>query len=342
MRRRELIGLLSSAAVAWPLAARAQQPDRLIGELIGFVESDPIGHSLLASFRGGLTKLGWVEGKNLRIESRWGSADPDRIRSLAKELVDLRPDAIFCMPTLAASGLAPETRTIPIVFAVVGDPIGSGLVTSYARPGRNFTGFASFDPAISGKWVQLLKEIAPRTERVALLFNPVTAMAFQFLMPGFEAAVSSFGVQVSEAPVHEKDEIEKVLAAQARTPGGGLIVMPDVFNTKNRDLIIALAARYSIPAIYTTSAGVAAGASAERNPAFFVQSGGLIGYNDDYLEEARSAAGYIDRILRGGKVADLPVQAPTKYQLIINLKTAKALGLTVPVTLLATADKVIE
>ena len=187
-----------------------------------------------------------------------------------------------------------------------------------------------------------MKEIAPRTERVALLFNPVTAMAFQFLMPGFEAAVSSFGVQVSEAPVHEKDEIEKVLAAQARTPGGGLIVMPDVFNTKNRDLIIALAARYSIPAIYTTSAGVAAGASAERNPAFFVQSGGLIGYNDDYLEEARLAAGYIDRILRGGKVADLPVQAPTKYQLIINLKTAKALGLTVPVTLLATADKVIE
>ena len=330
MRRRELIGLLSSAAVAWPLAARAQQPDRLIGELIGFVESDPIGQSLLASFRGGLTKLGWVEGKNLRIESRWGSADPDRIRSLAKELVDLRPDAIFCMPTLAASGLAPETRTIPIVFAVVGDPIGSGLVTSYARPGRNITGFASFDPAISGKWVQLLKEIAPRTERVALLFNPVTAMAFQFLMPGFEAAVSSFGVQVSEAPVHEKDEIEKVLAAQAHTPGGGLIVMPDVFNTKNRDLIIALAARYSIPAIYSTAA------------AFLVQSGGLIGYNDDYSEEARLAAGYIDRILRGGKVADLPVQGATKYQLIINLKTAKALGLTVPMSLLMRVDEVIE
>jgi putative ABC transport system substrate-binding protein len=233
------------------------------------------------------------------------------------------------MPTRAASGLVPETRTIPIVFAVVGDPIGSGLVTSYARPGRNITGFASFDPAISGKWVQLLKEIAPRTERVALLFNPVTAMAFQFLMPGFEAAVSSFGVQVSEAPVHEKDEIEKVLAAQARTPGGGLIVMPDVFDTKNRDLIIALAARYSIPAIYF-------------NPAFFVQSGGLIGYNDDYFEEARLAAGYIDRILKGEKPADLPVQAPTKYILVINLKTAKALGLTVPPTLLATADEVIE
>jgi putative ABC transport system substrate-binding protein len=240
-----------------------------------------------------------------------------------------RPDAIFCMPTRAASGLAPETRTVPIVFAVVGDPIGSGLVTSYARPGRNITGFVALDPAISAKWVQLLKEIAPRTERVALLFNPATAMAFQFLMPGFEAAASSFGVQVSEAPVHEKDEIEKVLAAQARTPGGGLIVMPDVFNVKNRDLIIALAARYSIPALYF-------------NPAFFVESGGLIGYNDDYFEEARLAAGYIDRILRGGKVADLPVQAPIKYQLIINLKTAKALGLTVPVTLLATADKVID
>jgi putative tryptophan/tyrosine transport system substrate-binding protein len=330
MKRREFIALIGGAA-AWPVAVRAQQTDRvrLIGELIGFADGDPIGQALLASFRGGLTKLGWVEGKNLRIESRWGDADPDRIRSLAKELVGLRPDAIFCMPTLAASGLAPETRTIPIVFAVVGDPIGSGLVTSYVRPGGNITGFASFDPAISGKWVQILKEIAPRTERVVLLFNPTTAMVFQFLVPGFEAAVSSSGVQVSESPVHEKDEIEKVLAAQARTPGGGLIVMPDVFNVKNRDLIIALAARYSIPAIYF-------------NPAFFVRSGGLIGYNDDYFEEARLAAGYIDRIIRGGNIADLPVQAPTKYQLMINLKTAKALGLTVPDKLIALADEVIE
>jgi len=330
VKRRAFITLLGSAA-AWPLTARAQQSDRvrLIGELIGFADGDPIGQALQTSFRAGLTKLGWVEGKNLRIESRWGGADPDRISRLAKELVDLRPDAIFCMPTLAASGLAPETRTIPIVFAVVGDPIGSGLVTSYAHPGGNITGFASFDPAISGKWVQLLKEIAPRTERVALLFNPTTTMVFQFLIPGFEAAVSSFGVQVSEAPVHEKDEIEKVFAAQARTPGGGLIVMPDVFNVKNRDLIITLAARYSIPAIYF-------------NPAFFVESGGLIGYNDDYFEEARLAAGYIDRILRGGMVADLPVQAPTKYQLMINLKTAKALGLTVPLIMQMTADKVIE
>jgi len=330
MRRREFIAAVGGAA-GWPLVARAQQPGRMavVGVLMGFAESDPVGQSLLAEFRGALTKLGWEEGSNVRIELRWGGADPDRVRTTAKELIDLRPDVILCEPTLAATALARETRTIPIVFAVVADPIGNGFVASLAHPGGNITGFTSLDPAIGGKWVELLKEIAPRTAHAALLFNPSTAMPFQFLMPSIQAAASSFAVQVRAAPVHVKDEIEGVIAAQARSPGGGLIVMPDVFNTRNRDLIIALAAQYNIPAIYF-------------NPTYVAESGGLIGYSDDYAEQSRLAAGYVDRILKGEKPADLPVQNPTKYQLIINLKTAKALGLMVPDKLLATADEVIE
>jgi putative ABC transport system substrate-binding protein len=285
---------------------------RLIGVLMGYVEDDPIGQSLLAAFRGALSKLGWKEGSNLGIEVRWGAADPDRTKMLAKELVDLRPDAIVGQSTLATSALASETRTIPIVFAVVADPIGNGFIASLARPGGNLTGFTALDPELGGKWVGLLKEIAPRTDRVALLFNPATAMPFQFLMPSIQAAASSFGVEVSATPVRAKDEIEVVIAAQARTPGGGLIVMPDVFNLHNRHLIIALAAHYAIPAMYF-------------NPTYFVGSGGLIGYSDDYEDESRLAAGYVDRILKGEKPATLPVQHPTKYQLIINLQTAKAL-----------------
>jgi putative ABC transport system substrate-binding protein len=302
---------------------------RLIGVLMGYVENDPIGQSSLAAFRGALSKLGWKEGSNLGIEVRWGEADPDRTKTLAKELVDLRPNAIVGQSTLATSALASETRTIPIVFAVVADPIGNGFIASLARPGGNLTGFTALDPELGGKWVGLLKEIAPRTDRVALLFNPATAMPFQFLMPSIQAAASSFGVEVSATPVRAKDEIEVVIAAQARTPGGGLIVMPDLFNLHNRDLIVALAAHYAIPAMYF-------------NPTYFVGSGGLIGYSDDYEEESRLAAGYIDRILKGEKPAALPVQTPTKYHLIINLQTAQALRLTVPPSLLATADQVIE
>jgi len=331
MERRAFITLLGGTAVTWPLAARAQQPERMrrIGVLMGFAEHDPAGQSQLAAFQGALSKLGWTEGSNLRIELRWGAADPDRTKALAKELVDLRPDAILGQTTLATSALAGETRTIPIVFAVVADPIGNGFIASLARPGGNLTGFTALDTQLGSKWVGLLKEIAPRTERIALLFNPATAMPFQFLMPSIQAAASSFAVKVSAAPVRVKDEIEVVIAEQARTPGGGLIVMPDVFNTNNRDLITALAAHYAIPAMYF-------------NPTYFAGSGGLIGYSDDYEEESRLAAGYIDRILKGEKPADLPVQNPTKYQLIINLKTAKALGLDVPDKLLALADEVIE
>jgi putative ABC transport system substrate-binding protein len=331
MRRREFIAALGGAA-AWPLAARAQQPDRmrLIGVLMAYVESDSTAQSWLAAFRAALAKLGWTEGSNLRIELRWSATDADRMRTLAKELVDLRPNAIFGVTTPAIGALARETRTIPIVFAGVSDPIGAGYVDNLARPGGNITGFmtSNGDPALGGKWVELLKQIAPRTLHVALLFNPATTVPLQFFMPSIQAAASSFAVEVSAAPVHAKDEIEGVIAAQAHDPGGGLIMMPDVFNDVNRELIIALAVRYSVPAIYYNR--------------FFSEPGGLISYGDARSEQFRLAAGYIDRILKGEKPANLPVQVPTKFELIINLKTAKALGLTVPDKLLSTADEVIE
>jgi len=301
---------------------------RLIGVLMAYAESDSTAQSWLAAFRAALAKLGWTEGSNLRIELRWSAADADRMRTLAKELVDLRPNAIFGVTTPAISALARETRTIPIVFTSVSDPIGSGFAASLAHPGGNITGFMANDPALGGKWVELLKEIAPRTVRVALLFNPATAVPLQYFLPSIQAAASSFAVQANATPVHAKDEIEGVFAAQARNPGGGLIVMPDVFNEPNRELIIALAARYSVPAIYYNR--------------FFSEPGGLISYGDARSEQFRLAAGYIDRVLKGEKPADLPVQAPTRFELIVNLKTAKALGLTIPDKLLATADEVIE
>jgi ABC-type uncharacterized transport system substrate-binding protein len=332
MRRREFITFLGGASAAWPLAARAQQPDRmrLIGVLMAYAESDLTAQSWLAAFRAALSKLGWTEGSNLRIELRWSADNADRMRALAKELVDLRPDAIFGVTTPVIGALARETKTIPIVFAGVSDPIGSGFAANLAHPGGNITGFMSNDPAgtLSGKWVQLLKQIAPRTVHVALLFNPATAVPLQYSLPSIQAAAFSFAIRVNAAPVHAKDEIEVVIAAQTRDPGGGLIVMPDVYNDVNRELIIAQAARYSVPAVYYNR--------------FFSELGGLISYGDVRSEQFRLAAGYIDRILKGEKPADLPLQAPTKFELIINLKTAKALGLTIPESFLARADEVIE
>ena len=327
MRRREFIALVSATA-AWPLAARAQQGGRVrtIGVLMNFLESDPAGQVGFEAFRDALKKLGWREGSDLRIELRWAESDPDRLRAFAKELVELRPDAIVAGSTAGVVALARETRTIPIVFATVADPIGSGFAGSLAHPGGNITGFAAVDSAMGGKWLELLKEIAPRTERVALLFNPVTAVPVQFFMPSIQVAASSFAVQASVAPIHAKDEIEGVIAAQARNPGGGLIVMPDAFNTTNRNLIIGLAARYSVPASYAQD--------------IFAKSGGLIAYSSVRTEAYRQVAGYIDR--KGEKPADLPVQAPTKFELLINIKTAKALGLEVPAKLLSIADEVIE
>ena len=328
MRRREFITLLGVAA-AWPLAARAQQADRVrrVGVLMGFGESDRASQSLVTEFRVALANLGWKEGSNLRIELRWGEGDVDRIGAFAKELVELRPDAILGQTTPVASALAQETRTIPIVFVTVSDPIGGGLAASLTHPGGNITGFTFVESAMGGKWVELLKEIAPRTLRVALLFNPATAPPLKFYMPSIQAAASSFAVQTSAAPVHAKDEIEGVIAAQARNPGGSLIVMPDAFNATNRELIIALAARYSVPAIYGNN---------------FTDTGGLIFYGADFAESFRLAAGYIDRILKGAKPGELPIQLPTKFELAINLKTAKALGLDVPLSMQQRADEVIE
>jgi putative tryptophan/tyrosine transport system substrate-binding protein len=330
MKRREFITLVGSAAVSWPITSHAQQLDktRLIGVLMGYAESDSTAQSEVAALRGGLAKLGWTEGNNLRIELRWGNADPDRIRTFAKELIDLRPDVILSQTTLVTDALARETRTIPIVFVNVGDPIASGFAASLARPGGNITGFTVETPAQGGKWVELLKEIAPRTVRMALLFNPVTAVPLQFFMPSIQAAASSLAIQISDAPVQAKDEIEGVIAAQARNPGGGLIAMPDSFNLVNREPIIALAARYRVPTIYFNR--------------IFTESGGLITFGTDFVEQFRQVPEYIDRILKGEKPADLPIQAPTKFELVINLKTAKTLGLDVPTSMQLLADEVIE
>ena len=282
MRRRDFIKGIAGSAVAWPLAAHAQQPEqkRLIGVLMPYAESDSAVQSWLAAFRAALAKLGWTEGSNLRVELRWSAADPDKIRTFAKELVDLRPDAIFGVSTPAIGALARETRTIPIVFAGVTDPIGSGFAANLAHPGGNITGFTVNDPAVGGKWVELLKEIAPRTVRVALLFNPATAVPIQFFMPSIQAAASSFPIEVSAAPVHAKDEIEGVIAAQARSPGGGLIVMPSGFSLANREPIIALAARYGVPAIYYNR--------------YYTERGGLITYGPNFAEQFRQAPDYIE------------------------------------------------
>jgi putative tryptophan/tyrosine transport system substrate-binding protein len=329
MRRREFISLALGTATARPFASLAQQANRiqLIGMLMGFAESDPIAQSMVAAFRSTLSKLGWTEGSNVRIELRWAGPDPERANALAKELAGLQPDAILGQTTPVVRALAREMPTRPIVFVTVSDPIGSGFAASLARPGGNITGFTVDDSALGGKWVELLKQIAPGTTHVALLFNP-TGPPLQFFVPSIQAAASSGNVQVSVATINSNGEIEGVIAGQAREPGGGVIVMPNAFNTTNRGLIIGLAARYRVPVIYFS--------------AYSAQSGGLIGYGSDYAEQARQAAGYIDRILKGSKPADLPVQAPTKFELVINLRTAKALGLMVPPSMLAIADEVIE
>ena len=330
MRRRDFITLVGGTAASWPRTTHAQQPNRmrLIGVLMGYVESDPGAQYEVAVFRSALSKLGWREGSNLQIELRWGGGDADKARTFAKELVDLRPDVILSHTSAPTRALAGETRTIPIVFVTVGDSTASGLVANFARPGGNITGFTVDDPVVGGKWVELLKEIAPGTVHMAVLWNPPTGPPLQLYMPFMQAAASSFAVEVSSAPVHAMDEIEGVIAAQAGAPGGGLLVFPASFNTVNRELIIALAARYRVPTIYTNS--------------FYVKSGGLISYGTDYTEQFRQVTAYIDRILKGAKPIDLPVQAPTRFELFINLKTAKALGLEVPPLMQQRADEVIE
>jgi putative ABC transport system substrate-binding protein len=331
MRRRDFITFVGGAAgsLALSRAARTQQPKMpLVGVLMGWEESDQATQSLVATFRDALANLGWTEGRNLRTELRWGNGSAARIETFAKELINLRPDVILGQTTPVIRALARETHTTPIVFVQVSDPIGSGFATSFARPGGNITGFTTDNAAQGGKWVEALKEIAPRIRRVAVLFNPATASPPKSFMPSIQAAASSFAVQVSPAPVHTRDEIEGVIAARAGNPDSGLIVTPDPFSAANRNLIIALTARYRVPAIYFNR--------------FFADSGGLIVYGSVFAEQFRQSAGYIDRILKGEKPAELPLQGPTKYELVINLKTAKALGIDVPPMLLARADEVIE
>jgi putative ABC transport system substrate-binding protein len=331
MKRREFLTLLGGAAAVGPRVAGAQTPDRVrrVGMLIGYAEDDPETKARLAAFRHGLETLGWTEGRNILIDYRFAPADPDQAQSFAKELVALRPDALVGNSTPATAALLHETRTIPVVFVGVSDPVGSGFVASIARPDGNTTGFTNFEPSLTGKWLQLLKEIAPGILRVGVLFNPKTAPGGgSFFLAPFESAARSFAVEPIAAPVSDAAEIESALASIAREPGGGLIVMPDAFTTVYRKLIIEQAAIRRVPVIFPYH--------------YQVVEGGLMAYGVDTVDLLRRAAPYVDRILKGEKPADLPVQAPTKFSLIINLNTAKALGLTVPLTLQDLADEVIE
>jgi putative ABC transport system substrate-binding protein len=331
MKRREFITLLGGAAATWPLAAPAQQPDRMrrIGVLMAHAESDPEFQAYVAAFREGLQNLGWVEGRNFRLDFRWGALDDAELRKRAAiELIALKPDLIVTQNTPPTATMLQQTRTIPVVFVVVADPVGSGFVQNLARPGGNATGFIIMEPTTTGKWLELLKEIAPRSNRAALLFNPATAPYASIYLNPFKAAAASLGLEAIAATVHDRAEFETVIAAQAREPNGGLIVMPDGFMNVHRAEIILLAARYRLSAVYPWR--------------FFAEQGGLLSYGSEQGDLFRRAATYVDRILKGEKPVDLPVQAPTEYKLVINLKTAKALGLTVPLTLLDRADKVIE
>jgi putative tryptophan/tyrosine transport system substrate-binding protein len=328
--RRKFLATLLSGAAAWPLAARAQQADRmrLIGVLMAYAESDPEGQAWVAAFRERLQKLGWAEGRNIRIATRWATPDVEAMQRFAKELVALQPDLILSQSTPTTAALLQHTRTIPIIFANIADPVGSGFVASFPRPGGNATGFVLFEPTMAGKWLELLKEIAPRVNRVAFLFNPATATYFEYYTNPFKAAAASFGVEAIAAPVHDRSELESAFAAQAREPNGSLIVLPDSFLNAHSVEITSLAARYRLPAVYPYR--------------LYIKVGGLLSYGNDVFDNYRRAAGYVDRILKGEKPGELPVQAPVKFELVLNLKTAKDLGLTLPPTLLARADEVIE
>jgi putative ABC transport system substrate-binding protein len=330
MRRREFITLLGGAAASWPLAARAQQPDRgrRIGLLISRQESDPDADARVVSLRAGLQKLGWTEGDNIRIDLRWAPPDTESMQRLAKELVALRPDLILTTNTPLTAAILQQTHTIPVIFANASDPVGSGFVANLARPGGNVTGFTNMEGSLGGKWLELLSEIAPRVVRVAFLFNPATAPYAEYYLRPFKAAASSIGVEAITAAVQYRSDLESIVAAQGLEPNGGLVVMSDTFLNNHQTELTSLAARYRLPAVYPYRQ--------------FTEVGGLLSYGIDRLDNYQRTATYADRILRGDKPADLPVQAPTKFDLAINLKTAKALGLEVPPTLLARADEVIE
>jgi len=330
LKRREFITLLGAAAT-WPLAARAQQPDRVrrIGVLMGSPENDAEGQAYVAAFEERLQQVGWMLGRSVLIDTRWAPpGDVVALQRFAKELVALQPDLILSHSTPTTATLLQQTRSIPIIFAFVSDPLGSGFVASFPHPGGNVTGFIVMEPGMAGKWLELLKEIAPRVARVAFLFNPATAPYAEYYLKPFKTAAVSFAVEAIAAPVHDNSELASAISTLAREPNGGVIVMPDSFTDTHRAEIISLAARNGLPAVYPFH--------------YWAELGGLLCYGTEQIDNFRRAAVYVDRILRGEKPADLPVQAPVKYVLTINLKTAKVLGLTVPQTLLVAAEKVIE
>jgi putative ABC transport system substrate-binding protein len=326
MKRREFIGLVGGAA-AWPVAAGAQQPEQMrrIGVLLNYAETDPVAKLFLSGFVRRLAALGWTEGRNLIINYRWSAGDANLASTNAKELVALQPVAILSHTTPATAALKRETQTIPIVFVAISDPVYSGLVQSLPHPGGNITGFVNLEASLAGKWLELLKEVAPRLTRVAMMFNPQTATYAQYYFGPLEKVASSFGVKIISAPVRSEPDIENVIMGLGREPDSGLILMNDIFLFVHRKLINSLTTSNKVPAIF-----------------FLKTEDGLISYGVNNADLFEKAAGYIDRILRGTKPAELPVQVPTKYVLVINLKTAKALGLDVPPMLLARADEVIE
>ncbi len=329
MNRRAFITLLGGAAVAWPLAAHAQQAKRMrrIGVLTPFPADDAEGHARLTAFTQALQQSGWTVGQNVRIDYRWGPGSPSTMRKYATELVELEPDVILASTTAAVAPLLEASRTVPIVFAAVADPVAAGFVESLARPGGNATGFTVYEYSISGKWLELLKEVAPRVTRAAVLreLGIATGLA-QF--GAIQALAPSLGVELRPVDVRDAGDIERALVTFAQSSDGGIIVIGTPGAAMKRDLIIALAAKHRLPAVY--------------NARFYAAAGGLISYGPDFLDQHRRAAGYVDRILKGEKPADLPVQASTKYELVVNLKTAKALGLEIPSSVLARADEVIE
>ncbi|MFL5034501.1 MAG: ABC transporter substrate-binding protein [Microvirga sp.] len=326
MRRRDLLAGLGATA-AWPHGARAQQPRR-IGVLMGYAESDPEAQVWVAAFRDGLQKLGWAQGHNVRIDIRWAKADAGSMQRFAEELVALKPELVLSSSTASTAALLERTRATPIIFGIVADPIGSGFVASLARPGGNVTGFTNLEPTLASKWLELLKEVAPRVRRAALVFNPAAAPYVEYYLQPFKAAAASLAVEPIAAPVRDASELEAVISAQAREPNTGLVAMPEAFLNAHRAEITSLAARHRLPAIYPYR--------------FFADIGGLLSYGTDLSDNFRRAATYADRIMRGEKPGDLPVQAPVKFELVINLKTAKALGLDVPLHLQQRADEVIE
>jgi len=327
--RRNFIELLGGAAVAWPFAARAQQPERLrrIDILMSTAADDPDSQVRATAFLQGLKQLGWTDGRNVRINTHWGMSDPDLIRGYVAELAALAPDIIIATGAATLGPLLQATRAVPIVFVSVPDPVGSGFVDSLSRPGGNATGFTQFEYSLSGKWLELLKEIAPGVARAAVLRDPVMPDGIgQFAV--IQSVAPSVGMEVSSVNIRDAGEIERAITVFARSSNGALVVTSSAFAAIHRDLIITLAARYRLPAVYYRR--------------LFVTSGGLISYGPDFIDQFQRAASYVDRILKGEKPADLPVQVPTKYELVVNLKTAKSLGLTFPQSILARADEVIE